>query len=60
MGNTKQGSSQEKPRKFTGKAAKVVLIKGADKSILGPESIVTDTESELDWNKHPRPLKPGQ
>jgi len=60
MENRKQKDSTERPRKFTGKAAKVVLIKGADKSILGPESIVIDKESELEWNKHPRPLKPGQ
>jgi len=60
MDNRKQGSSQEKPRKFTGKAAKVILIKDADKSILGPESVVTDKESELEWNKHPQTLKPGQ
>ena len=53
---------REKPKDFdnTKKTAKVVLIKGADKSLLGPDSIVTDKESELEWNKNPRPLKPGQ
>ena len=60
MDNRKQGSSQEKPRKFTGEAAKVILIKDADKSILGPESVVTDKESELEWVKHPPRRKPGQ
>jgi len=58
----KQQPYREKPSDFdnTKPSAKVVLIKGADKSLLGPESIVTDKESELDWNKHPTKLKPGQ
>jgi NAD(P)H-hydrate repair Nnr-like enzyme with NAD(P)H-hydrate dehydratase domain len=60
MENKKQKQSTERPRKFTGEAAKVVLIKGADKSILGKDSVVTDKESELEWNKHPQPRKPGQ
>jgi len=41
----------EPVKKNTGKAEKVILIKGADKSILGPSSVVTDKESELAWNK---------
>ncbi|MGA2670450.1 MAG: hypothetical protein ABSF21_03405 [Dehalococcoidia bacterium] len=60
MENRKQKQSTERPRESRGKAAKVVLIRGADKSILGPDSIVTDKESELEWNKHPQTLKPGQ
>ena len=48
--NKNQGRG-EPVEKNTGKAEKVILIKGADKSILGPESVVTDKESELAWNK---------
>ena len=60
MSNKKQNSSGDRPRKFTGKAAKVVLIKGADPALYAPETVVTDKESELEWNKHPQTLKPGQ
>ena len=33
------------------KVEKVILIRGADKSALGKDSVITDKESELAWNK---------
>lgn len=32
-------------------AEKVILIKDADKSALGKDSVITNKESELAWNK---------
>jgi hypothetical protein len=61
--------SNKKPKEE--KVEKLICIEGADKSLLGPDSIFTDKESELRWNKHPnreefkpadgrvRPLKKG-
>ena len=43
-----------KPKK---KAEKVILIRGADKSVLGEDSVITDKPEELAWKKK-RP-KPG-
>jgi hypothetical protein len=33
------------------KAEKVICIKGADKSALGTDSVITTKRSELTWNK---------
>ena len=43
MTNNKQKPSKE--------AEKVILIPDADKSALGKDSVITNKESELVWNK---------
>ena len=53
-GNNRMSKNQgrgEPVEKNTGKAEKVILIKGADKSALGPDSVITNKASELAWNK---------